>query len=117
MKKTIKGVTYDTETAESFVWNALMGEDQTLSQTKTGHFFLFAMRPLVDGKLVPKGKDPGEILPALFGDQKSIEHKAAQARLAWRGIIKPLTRRQALAWCIKTQMPRTFHKELARFLK
>jgi hypothetical protein len=117
MKKTIKGITYDTGSAKQLVWDAAKGEDRSLYQTFNGNFFLFLRHPLVDGKRLPKGIDATEVLPDLFNSRESKEFESARKRLEWKETIRPLTRRQALAWCIKYQLPRTFHKDLARFLK
>ena len=117
MKKTTKGVTYETETAKSFFSDGLIGENLTLYQTSTGEFFLFSIRPLIDGKRIPKGKATHEILPDLLADPGTERCQVARKRVTWQDKIRPLTRRKALAWCIRTQMPRTFHKELTRFLK
>lgn len=117
MKKTIKGVTYDTDKATSLISYSDENEDQELYQISAGKFFLHSGCPFVDGKRLPKGTEVEDVLPGLQANRKSKEHKTASQRLEWRDIIKPMTRREALAWCIRKHTPRTFHKDLSSFLK
>ena len=103
MKKTIKGVTYDTESAKLICnWPGRTYEEE-LYRTPGGSFFILRLKSMLDGKII-KGS-------VLFSDciGSAKPHRVDQ--------IIPITRRQALVWAIRTQMPRTFHKDLARFLK
>jgi len=116
MKKTIKGIIYDTDKAKSLC--SLPPESVNLialCQTRTGHFFLHEQRCFVHGKKLPYNQPIEKFAP------DSIIHDGLHIRFApcveVRHFIKPMTRKQALTWGIRTQMPRTFHKDLARFLK
>ncbi len=116
MKKTIRGVTYDTDKAKSLC--SLPPVSMTLislCRTGTGHFFLHEQRYFVHGKQLPYNVQIEEFAPGSIVREGTNWHFAPFVEE--RHFIKPLTRKQARAWAIRTQMPRTFHKDLARFLK
>jgi hypothetical protein len=117
MKKTIKGITYDTGKSAEISNYYPADSDYILYKTSSGRFFLHHRFCLVDGRPLPKNVDTLDIYPDLASDRNSKEFKEASKHISYRQTIKPLTRRQALAWCVRHNIPRTFHKDLARFLK
>ena len=115
MKDTIHGIIYDTDTARELTSYPEAGAETTLYATRGGHFFLHVNVTLVDGKPIPRNKLVEEIVPDVF----EVIHATGRGhpRVDHKARIRPISRAKALAWCIRTQIPRTFHKELARFLK
>lgn len=98
MKITISGITYDTDTAAKLARKPTYSSDQQLYQTPEGKFFLVIMQLHVDGLKL----GPTEIWIDL-GRKNS-----ANSRLCLTARIQPLENRQALEWCIKTQIPSPF---------
>ncbi len=117
MKQRINGITYDTDKCDQIV--ELKPESPNtadLCQTPSGHLFLTEKRYYVTGHKVPDSTPFWE-----FHRNCIILSRTGPYRLApnveERVLIKPIPRRRALALCIRTIMPPTFRKELARFLK
>jgi hypothetical protein len=114
MQRTVKGITYDTDRDP---WLAektdYFGTSWTLRRTRRGAFYIHEMRAYVDGKPKPFGVELTAFNPAAIVHDPNPR---LTDRYEERHFIRPLTARQALAWAIRTQMPRTFHKQLAHFL-
>jgi hypothetical protein len=117
MKQLIKGITYDTETATLLSSSSDLGTSRDLYRTRDGRFFLVRRSVLVDGKPLPSARSSIDLLPDLALSPDSDRFKRARKRVAYHDTIKAMTRRQALAYSIRNLLPRTFHKDLARFLK
>lgn len=116
MKKTIKGITYDTDLSQHIADLGGNGYDLDLYHDKRGRLFGFERRFRINGKLVPKNKDTYDLFPDL-SSRDTEKQAAARKRNTVHDRIIPLTRRKALSLCIRLNIPRTFHKDLARFLK
>jgi hypothetical protein len=115
VRKTIKGITYDTEEDRCLAQKTdYYGVSWRLMQTRGGKLYIHESRWYVDGKPKPYGIEVTKFNPAAV-----IPGNPPRWSDRWeeRHFVKPITRAKALAWCIRNQMPRTFHKELARFLK
>ena len=97
MKKTIEGKTYDTENATSIAAESTHSSYQVLYQNEEGEFFLVIHQVYVDGKRL----NPHELWVDLRQNPK------ANGRLQCAQEIMPLVPRQALEWCVKTQIPET----------
>ena len=115
MKKTIKGTTYDTDKDRCLAEKAdPYGVSWSLRQTRSGKLYINESRTFIGGKPKPYNMDIETFVPGcIIRDPKPCLRDDVEQR----EFVKPITRDKALAWCIRTQMPRTFHKELARFLK
>ena len=97
MKKKIGTKTYDTEDAKSLAAERTRSMHQELFQTSEGDFFLLVHQIYVDGKRL----NPHE----LWVDLRNATSE--QSRLRCVQDIVPLSRLQAVEWCIKTQIPET----------
>lgn len=114
MRKTIKGISYDTEKDKCLAEKTdYYGASWSLRQTRSGKFYIHESRWYVDRKPKQFGVEVTAFNSAAIipGDRPQISDRSEQ-----RHFIKPVTRAKALAWCIRTQIPRTFHKELKRFV-
>lgn len=98
MKVLLEGKVYDTDSAKRLAYKATLSSHQELYQTAEGDFFLFLYQIYIDGnKLGPH---------ELWVNLSPLECGASRVSLS-RGIL-PLKTREALEWCIKTQVPETF---------
>ena len=89
---------YDTGSASSLAGHRTSSTHQELWRTPEGDFFLLVHQIYVDGrKLGPHDT---------WVDLRTRPH--CSSRLQCRRGIRPLKRREALEWCIKTQIPETF---------
>jgi hypothetical protein len=103
MKATINGVTYDDRQAEM---SSPDGDDY-LCRTKQGLFFLVTESTFLDGR---KLDDVPGLSIALGEGVRRLRRKQEERRersYITREII-PLTDREAMTWCVKTQMPECF---------
>jgi hypothetical protein len=113
VKKTIKGIVYNTRGAKDIARIIYLNRGTFLFRNKTGHFFLFRRRTYVDGKPAPSSQLFEEAYPDLDRDNPSDEFFG---RVEERHTITPMTRPQALAWCVRHFIPRCFHNEFSRYL-
>jgi hypothetical protein len=97
MRKKIGNKTYDTTQAKSLAAERNQSSHQELYQSTEGYFFLLIHQIFVDGKKL----NPHE----LWVDLKDTS--ARRSRLRCVQNILPLTNRQAVEWCVKTQIPHT----------
>lgn len=97
MKKTIGNTSYDTEISTSLAAERTQSTHQELHQTPEGEFFLLIHQIYVDGKRL----NPHE----LWVDLRDASGE--QSRLRCVQDILPLSHREAVEWCVKTQIPET----------
>ena len=97
MRKKIGKHVYDTTTAKSLAAERSQSAHQELYQSPEGHFFLLVHQIYVDGKRL----NPHELWVDLR--KKSSE----KSRLRCVQEIVPLTNKEAVEWCVKTQIPAT----------
>lgn len=97
MRKKIGNRTYDTDKAKSLATDRSQSAHQELFHTADGQFFLLVHQIYVDGKRM----NPHELWVDLRN--KSSE----KSRLRCVQEILPLTDREAVEWCVKTQIPVT----------
>jgi len=97
MKKTIGDKTYDSDTARSIAGERTQATHQELFHTPEGDFFLLIHQIYVDGKRLNPHELWVDLRPAT----------SEQSRLRCAQNIVPLTHREAVEWCIKTQIPET----------
>ena len=102
MKAIINGKTYDTEHAEEVANTPGLSTDEKLFRTKEGEFFLGTTDTWLDGRRLGRDEDCFESYTA--AGIKSFP----SPRITHNKQIAPLTNRQAMEWCIKTQIPETF---------
>jgi hypothetical protein len=101
MRTTINGTTYDTEQAEAICNEPSPDGDDQLYRTQCGKFFLVAQNSFLDGVKLKPWQRPDEIAPELsFGEYLE--------RVTLTHEVIPMTDREALTWCVKTQMPECF---------
>ncbi len=118
MKQRINGITYDTDRSEQMI--ELKPESPNhadMYQTRSGHFFVAEHRFYVKGRKVPDSTPFWEfhrkcIIPGQGGSRYRLAQDVEE-----RVTIVPIPRREALGLAIRHILPRTFHKDLARFLK
>ncbi len=117
MKQRINGITYDTDKCDEIAELKPESPNRTdLCRTPSDQFFIREHRFYVKGRKVPDSTPFWEfhrncILPPRAG------HYRLAPNVEERVIITPIPRRRALALAIRAIMPRTFRKDLARFLK
>jgi hypothetical protein len=117
MKDKINGITYDTDRCERV---AELKPDSPnnvdLCQTPSGHFFLAEYRFYLNGRKLPDSMPLTEFYRTCV-----IHPRGGDSRLGpnvqCHATITPIPRRRALGLALRALMPRTFHKDLARFLK
>ncbi len=97
MRKVIGTKTYDSDEATCLAAERTQSNQQELYQSSEGVFFLLIHQIYVDGKRL----NPHE----LWVDLR--KGKGANSRLRCVQDIVPLTDREALEWCVKTQIPET----------
>ena len=97
MRKKIGNKLYDTGTAKSLAADRTQSVHQELFHSPEGDFFLLVHQIYVDGKRL----NPHE----LWLDLRS--KTSEQSRLRCVQEIVPLTDRDAVEWCVKTQIPAT----------
>ena len=98
MKIIIKGITYDTDTASKLAHLPTQSSDQQLYHSEEVGFFLLVLQICVDGQKL----GPNEVWVDLG------KKKPRKSRLCVTARIIPMSNRDALVWCIKTQIPLTF---------
>lgn len=108
MKATIDGQTYDTEQAECVASDCGRDNDINLYQTAQGAFFLEKIECLLDGKPLPPGKQAWDIDSRLGPIRSKRAQRERNRRMSYRHHIWPVSARQAMIWCIKTQIPECF---------
>jgi hypothetical protein len=117
MKQTINGITYDTEKSKTLCQcetGSILSID--LRQTPSGRFFILRSTFSVKGRRLPDGTPLTKFIRKYTVRSRGRLTELAPG-VAPLHIIRPVTRRQALAFAIRAQLPRTFHRDLARFLK
>ncbi len=119
MKWRIKGITYDMEKSKLLLDLERDGDRMRhtrLYETPSGHFFILRTRFYFKGRRLPANLTVVE-----FARKYSVLKWGAELTpLPDVGLlprIEPISRRRALALVIRGLLPRTFHKDLARYLK
>ena len=107
---------YNIATATCICNNASPDGDDNLSPAPDGRFFLEEMACRVDGVTLRPDQCPEDVAPELGMHNLTIPAETImqnrRARLKWTKSTRPLTRRQALRWCIQTQIPECFRSRL-----
>ncbi len=112
MRATINGRTYDTDKSEEVATGFSDAGDAKLYQTRHRDFFLVKEDRYLDGHRLAPSECIEDIAPELtprgnrFGDPKTTAERGRRYRLC-RTII-PVDQREAMIWCIKTQIPAQF---------
>ena len=101
MKALIDGKAYDTSISEEISNYPRAHGEEFLRQTEGGEFFLHVSDAYLDGKLMGE-KDP------LDHEIYQVSAAERKKRLRLKDRIVPLTNREALIWCVKTQIPEQF---------
>lgn len=109
MKAKVNGRTYNTDTAENISNYPSPDGDDCLYRTRRGEFFLVQQRTFVDGKRLEPWQSASEIdceLSAGTCTKWCPETRAQkEQRVRVEREIVPLSKRAALVWCVKTQIP------------
>ena len=106
MRANIDGQIYDTEFATSLAAHSTISSHEELFQNAQGEFFLWVHQISVEGQKV----DLKEVSP----DVRLLEPSDSPLRCFQK--IIPLTRSEALAWCIETQIPQSLRAHLCQCL-
>ena len=107
MKATLNGKNYDTEEASQIAGCDSPDGQDTLYETAEGEFFLRVGSTYLDGRKLQPCEHPYDLAPSLRGKgRKALQERLD--RLRFEPEIVPLTERQAMIWCIKTQLPECF---------
>ena len=112
MKKTIKGVTYDTNKdlglASIYLgrgpWDGPM---EVLRRTDGGRYYIHREWSLFDGRHMK----PDEIPWKLMGKKRDFD------RLTDKHEIEPISHAQALLLCLELRIPKDLRPELRKFLR
>lgn len=97
MKITINGITYDTDQAAKLAHFPTHSSDQQLYRSEAVGFFLLVLQICVDGQKL----GPNEVWI-------DLGKRPRKTRLCITARIVPMSNREALTWCIKTQIPLPF---------
>ena len=109
MKATINGRTYDTAKAEEICTDASPDGSDILYRTKDGSFFVVLVSTFVDGVRLRPNEEVfafEEACQAWLESGESWKHP--QAHITQEKRIVTLSDREALVWCVKTQIPECF---------
>jgi hypothetical protein len=105
MKATLHGHTFDTEDAKDICNDDSPDGGDWLYQTKDGRFFLVEMTTYLDGRKLKPWEDVNDVAPELQS-LEAMGDRLARVELCQQ--IIPLSSREAMRWCIKTQIPECF---------
>ncbi|MEO8429361.1 MAG: hypothetical protein ABI651_19895 [Verrucomicrobiota bacterium] len=103
MRTEVNGKFYDTHDSEDIAIDSLPNGDNHLYQTKQGEFFLLLQQSYLDGRKLEPEEDLYELAPDLFIRGASNERDRRTKSVF---TIQPLTNKEAVAWCVKTQIPK-----------
>ena len=113
IKAIIKGQTYDTAEAENLTSYSSPDGDDYLYRMPDGRFFLVVDSTFLDGIKLRPSQSVDDIVPELAVLQtpalslsELLRRRVNRVRITQR--IVPLTEREALVWCVKTQIPECF---------
>lgn len=114
MKATINDLIYDTDEAEYQCSDSSPDGDDTLYRAEDGRFFLEVQETFLDGVKLRPGESVENLAPELdvcnndLGESPArISRRRRKRERVLRRIV-PMTEREALTWCVKTQMPDCF---------
>jgi hypothetical protein len=114
MKAMLNGKVYDTSSAREVATDPSRDGDDALYQTKDGGFFIVETVTYLDGKKLEPWQAVEDMDPELSPELGLTRPDAAPLEKRWRGRVKmrpqihPLSQRDAMLWCIKTQIPECF---------
>ena len=117
MKATFNGILYDTDEAENICNATSRDGDDFLYQTSEGRFFLVKQSTYLDGVKLRPSESPEDVAPELDSGSDDLEdageswasiYSERRRRIRVTRTIVPLSDREALVWCIKTQLPDAF---------
>ncbi len=114
MRATINGKSYDTAKSKTLISEEADHASFHLYQTKRGDFFLTVEAILLDGRQLKPGESSYDLAPELFSGhpvgspERAEVVRERKSRLKSRETLIPLTAREAMVWCIKTQIPEQF---------
>lgn len=112
MKKTIKGITYDTSKDVALAsiylgrgpWD---GPAETLCRASNGRYYIHREWSLFDGRHMKPDETPWE----LMGKKWDFD------RLTDKHEIEPISRTQAMLLCLELRIPKDLRPELRKFLR
>jgi hypothetical protein len=112
MKATINGKTYDTEKAKEICNNPSPDGDDTLYRTPDGKFFVEVTSTFADGVQLRPDQSLEDVAPEISpGTAKvwgEVQYQERVRRTRTERRIIPLSDRETLVWCVKTQLPDCF---------
>lgn len=112
MRATINGETYDTRRDEEICNNPSPDGDDQLYRTSGGRFYITQMSSFVDGVRLRYDQAPGDIDSGLdlcnLKEPLRLIERRMKTRLTCTREIIPMSDREALVWCVKTQIPDCF---------
>jgi hypothetical protein len=104
MKATINGVRYNTAGLQDIAMEPGNHEER-LYRTKAGDFFIHRIIQCVDGRELAHL----EAWPLDCDGLSVVDHRGIKTRrLSLKESIVPLSRKEAMIWIVKTQIPETF---------
>jgi hypothetical protein len=104
---------YDTKQAKEICSEPSPDGDDYLYQMPDGRFFLQVGTTFLDGVKIRPDQDVNELAPELdrveFRNEPEESYFARRrARVRYVRTIVPISGREALVWCVKTQIPECF---------
>ena len=117
MRATINGKNYDAEEADCLIHDDSDAETIRLFQTQSAEFFVERSICFVDGRQLKKGETLRERAPELCTMPDDPVSLAAfdtelERRIEHRTSLLPLSLREAMAWCIRIQIPEVFQEHM-----
>ena len=103
MRTELNGKFYDTGDSADIAIDTLPNGDNHLYQTKQGEFFLLLQQSYLDGRKLGPEEDLYELAPDLFAPGAG-EERGRRTKSVFT--IQPLTNKEAVVWCVKTQIPK-----------
>jgi hypothetical protein len=119
VRSKVGGRIYDTTRAKHLCGSGGGTFDNDLYQKPTGEFFIATRQRLLDGRPLGPEEDLAELLPDPDPDWRGIiaDREAVRKRCKDKEFVTPVSREDALLWCIANQMPELFRQELLRLVK
>jgi hypothetical protein len=113
--KATKSKNFNPRRAECIANDPSADGDDQLYRTRDGHFFLIVMHTYLDGRKLLHSESLEELAPEIApATAPDLEEacRQRQVRLRVERVTLPLTTKQAMIWCIKTQIPECFRSYL-----
>lgn len=112
MPAKINRTPYNIATATHICTEPSPDGDDSLYRTRAGRFFIEEMSCYVDGVKIRPDQSPEDVAPELahsnMAETSQTVHQWRLERVRYKRKIIPLSDREAMLWCVNTQIPDCF---------